>query len=125
MKPLIGNTQWTERECIDEASVLGISEDKAKAYYIHYSCVGWIDGSQRPITSVRRHMVRCQLNGWWPKMPKKDSAVVFDSQARENARNLYEDWLREKTVPALEDMLKDPGNVPVWLIEKILKEKAQ
>jgi len=125
MNPLLPNTQWTEQQCIDEAAVLGIPEDKARAYYIHYSGVGFLDGNRRPITNLRSHMRRCQLNDWWPKMPKKDSAVVFDSQARENARNLYTEWLRPKTAAALRDLLKDPGNVPVWLIEEILKEKTQ
>jgi hypothetical protein len=121
-------TEWTEQQCIDEAVMLGLSEAKGRAYYVHYGGVGWQDGANRPITNLRLHMTRLKLSGWWPKMPKV-KVSVSPQEYRQKARETHEDWLRGQSVAKLKDMSAHLdkngyyGQVPGWLIQEILKER--
>ena len=97
----------------------------AEAFWLSYEQKGWKVG-KNPMQKWRASVSLWARMGWG-----KNSKSNQDFQRRnrtaddyhQKAREDFGDWLRGKKTRALEDISKDPGNVPLWLIKEILKER--
>ena len=75
-------------EVIDYACVLGITEEKAKYYYDHYSAIGWVDCAGRAITDWRAMLRKWKARGYQfddliPKhkqIPKWKQEILLEQQ---------------------------------------------
>ncbi|GAG27257.1 unnamed protein product, partial [marine sediment metagenome] len=118
------------KEVIDTAAILGIPQDKAEGFYYQYKPQGWLWGNGQPITELRSGLMRWKLNQFKFEKPK---SPIVDSETTRKQREAqiceeYDSYLRQKTTQALKDLKKDKGHIAQvagWLIDEILKERAQ
>jgi len=97
----------------------------AKAFWLSYEQKGWKVGKNK--MQKWRASVSLWARMGWGKTAKSTQEFTRRNQSADDyhrkAREDYGEFLRAKTTMALEDMSKDPGNVPLWLIKEILKER--
>jgi len=97
----------------------------AEAFWYSYEQKNWMVGKNK--MQKWRASVSLWARMGWGKNSKSNQDFQRRNRAADDyhqkAREDFGDWLRGKKVRALEDMSKDPGNVPLWLIQEILKEK--
>ena len=95
----------------------------AEAFWLSYEAKGWRVG-KNPMQKWRASVSLWARMGWG-KTAKSTQEYARRNHAaenyRQNARETYEDWLYGKTSRALDDLLKDPGQVPLWLIEEVIQ----
>lgn len=61
----------------------------------------------------------------YPEIQKKievQTLQMYEERRREQERDLFEEWLQDKTTEELEK-LKGNKHKPIWLIDEILKER--
>ena len=97
----------------------------AQVFWCHYDQKGWRVG-RNPMKRWHSAVGLWAAQGWGKTgrsardyQKRNQQATNYHQKARED----YGDFLRGKKTRALEDMSKDPGQVPLWLIQEILKEK--
>ena len=95
----------------------------AEAFFFHYEQKGWMVG-KTPMKQWKSAVSLWAVNGWGKtaKSQKDYDKRVRQPQNRAYTRELYGDYLRSASIPKLIDLRKDPGQVPVWLIDEILAE---
>lgn len=63
---------YTLQQVIDTAILIGISEDKATAFYHHYNAQGWVRANSQPIADLQSQLINWRNNQY--KFEAKDGS---------------------------------------------------
>lgn len=102
----------------------------AKSLWLHYESKGWKTKSG-PITRWKASISLWAHNGWGQTPQSRAHWARHNVQvaedARQQQREMYEDYFRGLSVRVLEDKRRDPGALGhvTWLITEILAEKGK
>ena len=125
-KPESNFTQFTLQSVKDVASVLGIANADAEAFFHHYNAVDWVNGTGNQITSLQSALMKWQNNPNKPKTTCNSSQCIvcmgigYKCQPNQDGGKI---WLCEQCFKAFRKKSQQAwGYMRLSVIESIVEQ---